>query len=206
MVDIGGLFAIVQLATDLFPIAFMILIILFLMAMAFKLLEAAGAKSNLAKKMRLDKKMIIATLALINLLLLSTISVAGSVQAVGLSLDSQVVFGGTIVTLKATGLTPTQEYTVFPTLNTETIRNITFTASDATEYIPVPIPDEEDGSLTLNIGSSTAGAAAASDANVFVSLSAAEDFLPFDLFINLMVPLIVISIIVGIVVAIIKST
>lgn len=202
MVDVGGLYALVQLATDLFPIAFMILIILFLLGMAFKLLQAAGGKSKVADKLRLDKRFVIAMLGILGLLMMASVPANG---AVALSLDSQTVFGGTIGTLKATGLTVATEYTVYPTLNTETIANITFTSSDTTEYIPFPIPDEADGAFQMNIGTSTAGVAASAAASVYVSLSAAEDYLPYDLFINLMVPLIVIAIIVGVVIAIVKS-
>lgn len=202
MADIGGLYGVLQIITDFFPIALMIGIVLLLFAMVWKMLEAAGvAKGGIVGKLRLDKKMIIAMLSL----LILGFGAMPAQGAVALQLDSQTVFGGTVITLKATGLTSATEYTIFASGNTEDIANVTFTASDSTEFIPMPVPDEGDGVLSYNIAESSLGIAAAADATVFVTLTDATDFLQEDLFLNMMVPLIIIAVVVGIVVALLKS-
>lgn len=203
MADIGGLYGVLQIITDFFPIALMIGIVLLLFAMVWKMIDAATGtkKGGITSKLRLDKKFIIAMIMLLTL----GFGAMPAQGAVGLSLDSQTVFGGTVVTLKATGLTGATEYTVFPSGNAESIANVTFTASDSTEFIPMPVPDEADGVLSYNIAASSAGIAASADATVYVTLTDPTDFLQEDLFLNMMVPLIIIAVVVGIVVALIKS-
>lgn len=201
MQDVSGLYALVALVLNLWPIAVMIGIVVLFIALFFRLLDAAGSGSKVSKALRIDKKLIIAMLSVFTLLM----TAMAAQGAVGLTLDTQTVYGGSNAALKATGLTSGTEYTVYATGNTETIANYTFTASTSTHYLPVPIPDESDGAFTYNIAASTSGIAASADASVYISLTDPTDFLQTDLFLNIMVPLIIIAIVVAVVVQVLKS-
>jgi hypothetical protein len=155
----------------------------------------------LAEKFNLGKRLVIAFPIFI-LLIFAVAPVNGAPQAVAITIDSNVVFGGSVATVKATGLTAATEYTLYATGNTATFNNVTFTAAQSTEFIPIPIPDETDLAFTLGISASTSGQGASS-ATYYVALTDPTGFLPTDMFLNLVVPLILIGIIVGIAVAIV---
>ena len=196
MVNVSGIYELVQLVTDLFPVFVIFSLIgLFL----FLLTKMIGGNSSIGEKFNISKKMIIAMLGL-TLLLLSSFSMAGN-AAEGISIDTNIIFGGSILTVEATGLTVATEYTIFATGNAAAVDNVTFIASSTTEFIPMPVPDEADRSYTLNIAASTAGIAAAAVGTRFVSLTDPTGFLPTDMFLNLLVPIILLLIIVGVVIS-----
>ena len=198
MADVSALFELVQLITDFLPIAIVVAVVLFLIGMIFLMIPSRG---KIAGALRIDKKMIVAMLGLMTLLLTSVSMAHG---AVAMTVDSSVSFGGTVETLKITGLTSASEYTVWATGNSDTFTNVTFVASAATEFIPVPVIDDADG-YTLSIGTSTAGVAASASTTLYRAPRDIGDFLPIDFFFNALVPLILILVVVGLLVGMRKS-
>jgi hypothetical protein len=193
-----------------------VFVVLALIGLFMILLARMIGGGALAEKFNLGKRLVIA-FPIVFLLLFAVGPANGSVQAVAITIDSNVVFGGSVATVKATGLTAAQEYTLWATNNAVTVNNVTFTAASATEFVPIPIPDETDLAYTLNIAPTTSGNCGigyATPANCtaggdgipvtyYVALTDPAGFLPTDMFLNLVVPLILIGIIVGIAVAIV---
>ena len=201
MVQVDQIYQLVQLVTDLFPV----FVIFSLIGLFFYLLaKMIGGKSKLGEKFDLSKKFLYPMFGILMMLAMAfSVGPGGaSVNAVGITIDSNVIFGGSVATVKASGLTVDTEYTIWATNNAATFTNVTFTASSATMYVPIPIPAESDSAFTLNIAASTAGVAAAATASFYVSLTDPTGFLPTDLFLSLLVPIILILIIVGVVISI----
>jgi hypothetical protein len=198
MVVLNEIWEIVGIVTDFFPI-FVVLALIGLFMVLLGRMIGGGA---LAEKFNLGKRLVIGLPVALMIMFVATAPTTGAVNAVAITIDSNVIFGGSVVTVKATGLTAATEYTLYATGNTETFNNVTFTASSSTEFVPVAMPDETDLAFTLGISASTAGQGA-STATYYVALTDPAGFLPTDMFLNLVVPLILIGIIVGIAVAIV---
>lgn len=197
MADISALLELVQFLTDLAPIVIIIIAILFVLGLAFDMLPT---RSRLAKGLRIDKKMIIATLAITSFLFLGLATTPGH-GAVAMKVESVVTFGGLTETVKVTGLTVDTEYTIWATNNAETFNNVTWVASKSTMFVPIPSIDDSDG-YTLNIATSTAGAAAAATATLYRSPRDIADFLQISFFFNALVPILLIVIVVGLLVSV----
>jgi hypothetical protein len=195
MVDLGGLYEVVQIFTDILPI----IIILGLVGLVIGfILYMIPTNGKITKKL---KGMFI--VPMFAFLILSP-ALAGT-AAVGLNIDTNTVFEGTPVTVEASGLTVGTEYTIWASGNDFTMNNITFEASRATEFIVLSTGEDSDNSFTLSIGTSTSGVASSAAATEYVSLRQADDFLPTSFFLSLIAPLIVIGLIVGLAVAILAS-
>ncbi len=202
MVQVDGIYELVALVTDLFPVFVILSLIGLFMILLARML---GGGSGIADKFNLGKKLKIVGLPVAFLLMLITVTPVNG--AVAITIDSNVIFGGSIATIKATGLTTSTEYTIYATNNAETFSNVTFTSTGTTQFVPVPIPDEDDLAFTLTISASTSGIANAvgPNATYFVALTEVDGFLPTDMFLNLLVPLLLLLILVGIVVSIAGS-
>jgi len=200
MVKIDPLYELVQIVTDFLPVIIVIAAVLFFISLLFMMLPSKGGITN---KLRIDKKMLYPMFGLM-LLLLSSMGASGGTAAVGITVDSTVQFGGTVMTIKLTGLTVDSEYTIWASGNSQTFNNITLSASATEVFVPAPVLDDSDG-YTLSVGASTAGVAATADATLFISPRDIGDFFPIDFFFNLLVPLILILVVVGITVSFVQS-
>ncbi|MHA2218891.1 MAG: hypothetical protein ACXACY_23460 [Candidatus Hodarchaeales archaeon] len=197
MVVINEIWELVGVVTDLLPV----FIVLSLIGLFLFFLSRMLGGGKLANRFRIN---LVIAMLLPFLLFTSVAPATASVDAVAITIDSNVVFGGSIATVKATGLTAATEYTLYATGNAETFNNVTFTAATATEYIPIGIPKETDLAFTLGISASTSGQGASS-ATYYVSLTEPDDFLPTGIFLDLIVPLILIGIFVGIALAVVGN-
>ncbi len=197
MASIGRLDELIDLILDFLPILILLAVILFFIGLVFLVLPSKG---KLMGRLRIDKKMVYPMLAILLFLgiFMSVAPVAGSPNAVGLSYSTSLNFGGTVMSLDATGLTVSQEYTLWATNNAQTLNNVTFVAERTTHHIAVPVIEDSDG-YTWNIASSSNGVATSANASVFISPRTVDDFLPTALFFAVMVPIILIVIIVGVV-------
>ncbi len=200
MVKIDPLYELVQIVTDFLPVIIVIAAVLLFISLLFMMLPSKGGITN---KLRIDKKMLYPMLGLI-LLLVASFGASPGNAAVGITVDSTVQFGGTIMTLKLTGLTVDQEYTIWATGNSQTFNNITLAASSTEVFVPAPVLDDADG-YTLNVNTSVAGVADSAIATLFISPRDIGDFFPIDFFFNLLVPLILILVVVGITVSFVSS-
>jgi len=161
------------------------------------------SKGGITNKLRIDKKMLYPMFGIL-LLLVAFSAAPGNASDLGITVDSTVQFGGTVMTLKLTSLTVDQEYTIWATGNSQTFNNVTLQASSTEVFIPIPVLDDSDG-YTLNINTSVAGVATGADNTLFISPRDIGDFFPIDFFFNLLVPLILILVVVGITVSFVKS-
>ena len=193
MADLSRLDELVDLVLDFLPILILLAVVLFFIGLIFLVLPSRG---KLMGRLRIDKKMIIGFPILI--LILLGIGAAPASAAVGLGYSTSLSFGGSVMSLDATGLTVDTEYTLWATNNAEALNNVTFVSSRTTHHIAVPVIEDSDG-YTWNINTSTNGEATAAAASTFIAPRAIDDFLPTALFFAIMVPIILIVIIVAVV-------
>jgi len=183
----------VDLLTGFLPFIIIFGVVLFFIGLIFKILPS---NSKITKRLRIDNKFLYPMLGLTLMIFMALGSGPGQ-ATVALSLDSSLVFGDTLLTVKATGLTVDTEYTIYPSGNSATINNATFKATSSTMYIPMPTISDTDG-YTLNIGTSSAGIASAAVASLFIAPTAVDQFFPTGFFFALMVPMILILVVVAI--------
>jgi len=202
MFDLSGIYGLISLVTGFFPFLLVISLILLFIA---GILSLFPNRSKLTRALRIDKYFVV---PLILLSLAFAGGQPGSATAFGtLTVDGGgQLFGGSVATLKVTGMTVGSEYTIYATNCAAGFTNITFISTAATQYIPVGVPNEADKAFTWNIDASTSGATAGTTAaTLFVSLSDPTPLLPTDLLFTLMVPIIIFALMVYVVRTIVKS-
>jgi len=200
MFNLDPLMQLVDLLTGFLPFIIIFGVVLFFIGLIFKILPS---NSKITKRLRIDNKFLYPMLGLSLLLFLGLGFGPVHATQVSMSLDSSLVFGDTLMTVKCSGLTVDTEYTIWASGNSATINNATFKATSSIMYIPMPTISDTDG-YTLLLAQSSAGvsvnttATSTAGASLFIAPTAVDQFFPTGFFFALMVPMILILVVVAI--------